>query len=507
MQTASETSVLGHFDGAALDHFGVSSRFLRRGERFAVETEGAEHDVAFVFGVEPLQQLLVEGPRGRLQSLDTAWDSAARRGRRRALVPPAARRHPAGATCCTGRVRATPGTRCARTATSPTTRRTTSRPRIAMRRAGRSSVSAARRATDPARVTWPGRARRRVRRRTARRPPRAPRPSRWASTWISGPSTRSASRRAPRSRSASRRRARRSELDVCAPCHARRATIAEGWRAGEPFLDHYRPALLDAGLYHADGQIDDEVYEYGSFVQSRMFAAGVACSDCHDPHSLRASMRMPSARSVTGDEVFADAGAPPSRAGQRGRALRLLPHADAHLHADRRAPRPLASACRGPISPRRARHAERLRGCHAARGAAWAAESVARWRGDAAPPRAHFATVLDAARRGLPGAGPALAALVGRRVAARDRARDRAARAGQRGRTGGARRDPGGAARRGPAGAHGRARGARAVRRSRSAVSWLRRCCATRCARSGSRQRACWRRSRPVRAPPSARTT
>jgi hypothetical protein len=36
---------------------------------------------------------------------------------------------------------------------------------------------------------------------------------------------------------------------------------------GEPFLDSYLPALLEAGLYHADGHIEGEVYEYGSFLQ------------------------------------------------------------------------------------------------------------------------------------------------------------------------------------------------------------------------------------------------
>ncbi len=40
------------------------------------------------------------------------------------------------------------------------------------------------------------------------------------------------------------------------------------------------------GMYFADGQMDDEVYVYGSFVQSKMYQAGVTCSDCHDPHSL-----------------------------------------------------------------------------------------------------------------------------------------------------------------------------------------------------------------------------
>ena len=56
---------------------------------------------------------------------------------------------------------------------------------------------------------------------------------------------------------------------------------------GKTFLDSYRPALLEDGLYYADGQILEEVYEYASFTQSKMYAAGVTCSDCHNAHSLK----------------------------------------------------------------------------------------------------------------------------------------------------------------------------------------------------------------------------
>ena len=52
-------------------------------------------------------------------------------------------------------------------------------------------------------------------------------------------------------------------------------------------MESHRVSLLQEGLYHADGQIQDEVYEYGSFLQSKMYAAGVTCTDCHDPHSLK----------------------------------------------------------------------------------------------------------------------------------------------------------------------------------------------------------------------------
>lgn len=76
-------------------------------------------------------------------------------------------------------------------------------------------------------------------------------------------------------------------IDTCAPCHARRSEIAEGFRPGSRFLDHYRPALLQPPLYTTDAQIDDEVYVWGSFVSSRMYAQGVTCNHCHDPHTTR----------------------------------------------------------------------------------------------------------------------------------------------------------------------------------------------------------------------------
>lgn len=74
------------------------------------------------------------------------------------------------------------------------------------------------------------------------------------------------------------------QVERCAQCHSRRSRIATGNH--EKFLlDAFTPALLDENLYHADGQIQDEVYEYGSFLQSRMHEAGVTCSNCHNPHS------------------------------------------------------------------------------------------------------------------------------------------------------------------------------------------------------------------------------
>lgn len=50
-------------------------------------------------------------------------------------------------------------------------------------------------------------------------------------------------------------------------------------------MDHYLPELLRENLYFSDGQIMDEVFVLGSFLQSKMHRRGVVCSSCHDVHS------------------------------------------------------------------------------------------------------------------------------------------------------------------------------------------------------------------------------
>ena len=58
----------------------------------------------------------------------------------------------------------------------------------------------------------------------------------------------------------------RFEVETCARCHARRGLFDDRYVHGRPLMDTHRPALLEEGLYYADGQIQGEVYEYGSFL-------------------------------------------------------------------------------------------------------------------------------------------------------------------------------------------------------------------------------------------------
>lgn len=78
-----------------------------------------------------------------------------------------------------------------------------------------------------------------------------------------------------------------ARMDKCFACHSLRSPLTDGFSPDKALLDQFMPQMLTPPLYHADGQIKDEVYVYGSFLQSKMFAAGVGCLNCHDQHSMK----------------------------------------------------------------------------------------------------------------------------------------------------------------------------------------------------------------------------
>jgi hypothetical protein len=80
MQHANDKTVLGDFNDASFDYYGVRSRFFRKDGKFLVETDRpdgklATFEVKYTFGVDPLQQYLIEFPDGRVQALSIAWDT------------------------------------------------------------------------------------------------------------------------------------------------------------------------------------------------------------------------------------------------------------------------------------------------------------------------------------------------------------------------------------------------------------------------------------------------
>ena len=282
MQPANEKTVLGDFDGARYTHFGVTTEFQRHNDKFVIRTEGPDgqpglYEVREVFGVYPLQQYLVELPRGHVQAFTLAWDArpAAEGGQRWFPLYPQERIGPRDELHWTRRQQNW-NYMCADChsthvqkgydAATDTYRTTYSEISVgceACHGPGGEHVALARAAKQSGRPL-------------ARSGLTVALDERRGVHWTIDPATGNAQRSAPRTGS--------RELDVCAQCHARRGQFSDAYHAGEPFTDHYRPALLDAPLYYADGQQRDEVYDWGSFLASRMHARGVTCSDCHDPH-------------------------------------------------------------------------------------------------------------------------------------------------------------------------------------------------------------------------------
>ena len=258
MRAAKDGTVLGDFGGATFEHRGKTWRFFREKERFVVHAEGPDgamrdYEVAYCFGVEPLQQYLVVFPGGRLQTLSAAWDTRAKRWFHvdpRGAAPPGDWLH--------------------------------------WTRPGQSwnamcadcHSTAVRKRYDPGKdeyqTTW---SEIMVGCEACHGP--ASRHLEWAEQPAMGrPQLQNAALVTRTSKLAG------PELvGLCAACHSRRAQFADQGAPGGEMLDRYLPVLLTPGTFHPDGQILDEDFEWHAFTQSKMYANGIRCTDCHDVHS------------------------------------------------------------------------------------------------------------------------------------------------------------------------------------------------------------------------------
>ena len=78
---------------------------------------------------------------------------------------------------------------------------------------------------------------------------------------------------------------------MCAQCHSRHTQLSDDDHlASNSMGDRYLLNLINNENYYADGQIYDEVYVYGSFLQSKMLEKGVSCTNCHNPHSAKLTL-------------------------------------------------------------------------------------------------------------------------------------------------------------------------------------------------------------------------
>ncbi|MEM9659261.1 MAG: cytochrome c3 family protein, partial [Planctomycetota bacterium] len=206
------------------------------------------------------------------------------------------------------------------------------------------------------------------------------------------------------------------QIETCAPCHSRRAAIHPGYYAGETFMSHYEPQLLHEGIYHADGQILDEVYVYGSFLQSKMYHQGVRCTDCHDPHSLKlkfegnrlcAQCHQPGKYDSPSHHHHVDEAA--TQCVSCHMPSRVYMGIDDRRDHSLRVPRPDLSVAIGTPNA--------CNDCHdkPEEDAAWAAEAVREWYGEKRADDPHWGPAIAAAQRSEPSGEEMLREVLGRR--------------------------------------------------------------------------------------------
>ena len=271
MDLATSETVLGDFDDVTFEHDGLQNRLYRDGDKFMVRTEGPtgemeDFEVKYVFGVTPLQQYMVEFDRtpdmpqseiARLQVLRISWDTEAKKWFY--LRPPDVpeKLEPDDPLHWTG-VMQRWQTMCADCHSTNLKRNfdvdslqyhTTFSEIDVSCEACHGPGSLHIELANKRSLFWD-------------------RNHGYGLAKLKGDDP-------------------EPQIQACAPCHSRRGVLDPSYVSGDSYHDGFALELLQPHTYHADGQIKDEVYVYGSFIQSKMYHKGIRCTDCHDPHSLK----------------------------------------------------------------------------------------------------------------------------------------------------------------------------------------------------------------------------
>jgi len=426
MNPATEEFVLGDFNNATFEHFGQVFRFFRKGAEYwvnALDETGVARDwkVAYTFGHYPLQQYLIPFPGGRYQALQVCWDSRPKEeGGQRWYhlypdepVPPDdvlhwTRRHFNWNYMCAD---------CHSThldkgfdAKSQTYDTTWSERNVsceACHGPGSEHVKWAR-ATTEAKEISTGEAvdfssvKDYVNSKglvvSLKEPGEAP----GEFPWTVDPVTKQPKRIRPLASSV--------QIETCAPCHSHRTLLEPTLKPGQPYQDTHIPSILSERLYHHDGQLKEETYVYGSFVQSKMYHAGVRCTDCHNPHTMKI-VAPGNALCVrchqnepynTPAHHFHPVGSMGANCVDCHMPETTYMGVDARRDHSLRIPRPdLAAKLGAPDACTK---------CHKDQTQEWAAGWYAKWWGNG-PHNTHYGEILASARRNEPGSFEKLAAL------------------------------------------------------------------------------------------------
>ena len=414
MQAANNSTVLGNFNDVHFAKDGVASSFFKKDSEFYVRTDGSygklqDFDFPYTFGVSPLQQYLVLFPDGRLQAYVVAWDSRSREhdGQRWFYLYPDQKIRPSDPLHWTGRNQ-TWNYMCADChATNLQKNYDLAKDSYATKWSDIDVSCEACHGPGSNHIVWA-----QTHKKGSSKESDGPkglvvdlRPAKgsWSTlnSWESG------------TRHWQGQTRFHNEINACAPCHSRRHKITSDYQPGQPFLDAYVPSLLEEGIYYADGQVLDQDYEWGSFIQSKMYREGVTCSDCHDPHSGK--LPPGSMNSLCGTcHLLGKFGIEDHHhhktesTGAQCVNCHMAARTDMvvgveHDHSFR-LPRPDFSIAYGTPNA--------CNQCHKDKSNSWAADTIVKWYGSSRRREGHFVEAIDAGRRGLPNAERALTALI-----------------------------------------------------------------------------------------------
>lgn len=412
MQVADASTVLGNFNNATFTYNGVTSTFFKSGAAFFVRTDGPdgalhEYRIAYTFGIDPLQQYLVAFPGGRLQALSICWDTRPKTagGQRWFHLYPNDKVDFRDVLHWTGPAQNWNYmcSECHSTNVKKNYRAEENRFETTWSEVDVSCEAC--HGPGSSHVEW-------ARSKQAGQAPDDPSAglivdlAARGGSWAFGANAFIAHLTAARDT--------RVQI-VCARCHGRRVQISDDYRQDQPFGQTNILSLLEEGLYHADGQILDEVFEYGSFLQSRMHERGVVCTDCHDPHDGRLRAR--------GNAVCAKCHQPAHydtpthhhhKAGTEAAGcvqchMLARNYMVVHRRHDHsfRVPRPDLSVTLGTPNT--------CSDCHHDRSARWAADAVVKWYGPTRTRGPRYAAALAAGRQHQAGADRLLGAVIGDR--------------------------------------------------------------------------------------------
>jgi predicted CXXCH cytochrome family protein len=404
MQEATDATVLGNFGDVSFSSHGAASRFFKRDGLFMVHTAGsdgvpADFVIRYTFGVFPLQQYLIEFPGGRYQALSIAWDSRPKSegGQRWFDLNANEAIAPTDPLHWTRRYQSW-NLQCAACHSTDLRKNYDAISDSYSTRFSELNVACeACHGPGSRHVEWARSGN--VSEDEDTKALAAYIRSRWDDAW-SFPSA--------DARFAVRDAAPPSTvMNACWPCHARRSTLREDGPVDAPLLDSYRPVLLAPPLYFSDGQQREESYIWGSFTQSKMYARGVTCMDCHEPHGLQlraegnalcGRCHNPSAFDVK-EHHHHEPGSKGAECTACHMPERNYMIVDARADHSLRLPRPDLTTSIGTPNA--------CNSCHSEKSADWAAAALDGWFGEAWRDRSNHGVALNAGlaegRKGLPG--------------------------------------------------------------------------------------------------------